>query len=119
MAQFLGRATIKIDGAVVETNKGASLDLGGVKRTAIVTGSKVGYAEELVPATVECETSLERGMSLETFRKLAGATVIFECDTGQSYVIRDAFVTDALNLKDGDGGNVAINISGAPAEEIL
>ncbi|SMF85924.1 Phage tail tube protein [Tistlia consotensis] len=118
MTQFLGRATIRVNGQVIETNKGASLDLGGTKRNPIVTGLKVGYAEETVPAMIECETSLAAGMSLEDWRNLVDATAIFECDTGQSYVIRDAFVTEAITLKDGDGGNVALKIAGPGAEEV-
>src|SRR3546814_732515 len=118
MTQFLSRATIRANGQVIETNKGASLDLGGGKRNPIVTGRKVGYAEETVPAMVECETSLASGMSLEAWRNLVDATIIFECDTGQSYVIRDAFITDAITLKDGDGGNVSLKFSGPGAEEV-
>lgn len=119
MAQFLGQATIRWDGNLIETNKGASLDLGGDKRNAIVTGRKIGYAIETVPATVECETSLEVGMSLDAIRKMTGAVVTYECDTGQRYIIRDAFVTDAITLKDGDGGNISIKIAGTSAEEVL
>ncbi len=119
MAQFLGRAKITANGTTIETNKGATLDLGGIKNNTVVTGTKVGRAEELVPATVECETSLEAGMSLEELRNLKEATVIFDCDTGQSYVIRNAFRTDTITMKDGDGGNVSLKVAGDPAEELM
>lgn len=119
MPQFLGRATIRANGTVIETAKGASLDLGGTKRNPVTVGRVVGYAEETVPAMLECETALRTGMSLETLRNLTGATVIFECDTGQRYVIRDAFTTEAITLKDGEGGNVALKIAGPGAEEVL
>lgn len=119
MAQFLGRAKITTNGTTIETNKGATLDVGGIKNNPVVTGSKVGRAEELVPATIECETSLAAGMSLEDLRNLKEATVIFECDTGQSYVVRNAFRTDTLTMKDGEGGNVSLKIAGDPAEELM
>jgi hypothetical protein len=119
MPQFLGRATIRANGTVIETAKGASLDLGGVKRNPVVTGRLVGYAEETVPAMVECETSLRSGQSLETLRNLTGATIIFECDTGQRYAIADAFLTDAPTLRDGEGGQVSLKFAGPGAEEIL
>ena len=118
MPQFLGRATIRANGQVIESAKGASLDLGGTKRNPVTVGRVVGYAEETAPAMLECETALARGMSLETLRNLTGATVIFECDTGQRFVIRDAFVTDTLTLKDGEGGNIAVKMSGPGAEEV-
>jgi hypothetical protein len=119
MPKFLGRATIRAAGAVIETAKGASLDIGGVKRNTVVVGRLVGHAEETAPSMVECETALGPGMSLDALRNLAGVTVVFECDTGQRYVINDAFLVDPPKMKDGEGGNVALNFSGPPAEETL
>ncbi len=116
--KFLGRATIRLNGQVYETAAGAQLDLGGTKRNTIVTGRKVGYAEETAPATITGTTSLMEGQSLEELRNLTDATVIFECDTGQSYVIREAFLTEPPTLKDGAGGEVTINIAGYGAEEL-
>lgn len=118
MTQFLGRATLRMNGQVIETAKGASLDIGGVKRNPVVAGRMIGWAEETVPAMIEAETSLMAGMSLEAIRDFRNGTAIFECDTGQRYVIADAFVTEAVTLKDGEGGNVTIRIAGLPAEEL-
>ncbi len=118
MPKFLGRAIIRANGLVIETAKGASLDLGGTKRNPIVAGRLVGYAEETGPAMVECETSLAPGMSLDSFRSMTDATVVFECDTGQRYVMADAFLTDPPTMKDGDGGNVTLKFAGPGAEEV-
>ncbi|TXH32524.1 MAG: phage tail protein [Rhodospirillaceae bacterium] len=116
--QFLGRATVRWNGNVIETNSGASLDIGGVGRDTIITGTRVGFAEKTMPAILSCETSLEPDMSLDELRNIDDATVQFECDTGQTYVIRNAFLTDTPVVKDGAGGNVTLNFSGPPAEEI-
>lgn len=118
MPQFLGRATIRANGQVIESAKGASLDLGGTKRNPVTVGRVIGFSEETMPAMVELETALARGQSLEWLRNLTGATVIYECDTGQRFVIRDAFVTEAITLKDGEGGNVAVKMAGPGAEEV-
>jgi hypothetical protein len=72
-----------------------------------------------MPAMCECETSLRSGMSLETFRNMAGVTLIFETDTGQRYVVNDAFLTDTPTMKDGEGGNITLKFAGPPAEEVL
>jgi hypothetical protein len=119
MPKFFGRATIRANGQVIETAKGASLDLGGTKRNVIVSGNLVGYAEETVPSMVECETSLREGMSLEALRHLTGATIIFEADTGQRYVIADAFITDPPNMRDGEGGQIPLKFAGPAAVEVL
>jgi len=50
---------------------------------------------------------------------LTDAVVVFECDTGQRYVINDAFTTDTPTLKDGEGGNVTLKMEGPGAEEVL
>jgi len=117
--QFLGRATISANGEQYDTVPGATLDLGGIKRNPITTGRRVGFSEEMVPAVLNCTVPLAAGQSLETIRNLRDATVIFECDTGQSYVIRNAFRVDTPTLKDGAGGEVTIVINGDPAEETI
>jgi len=117
--QFLGRATIRWNGNVIETNSGATLDIGGVTRDPIVTGMRVGFGEQTAPASLTCETSLMQGMSLDELRNITDATVMFECDTGQTYIIRNAFVTAPQTIKDGGGGNVTVNFAGPPAEETM
>lgn len=119
MPQFLGRATIRANGQVIETAKGATLDIGGTKANPVTVGRVVGWSEETVPAMVECETSLRPGMSVQALLRLRGITVIFECDTGQRYVLNDAFLTDTPTLKDGEGGNVTLKFAGPQAEEVL
>lgn len=119
MPKFLGRATLRMNGQVIETAKGAKLDPGGTKRNPIVSGRLVGYAEETVPAMIEAETSLAEDMSIEWIRNFKDGTVIFECDTGQRYIISDAFVTDPPSMEDGEGGKIPIKISGPPAEELM
>jgi len=118
MTQFLGRAEITLNGEVYDSAPGATLNLGGIKNNAKVYGNKVGRVEELEPATLTMEIPLAVGQSLATVRGLKDATVIFKADTGQSFIIRNAFRTDNISLKDGDGGNVAIAIAGDPAEEL-
>jgi hypothetical protein len=118
MPKYLGRATIRVDGQVYETSAGASLDPGGVKRNTQVYGQEVGYSEETAPSVLTCETKLDANTSIDTIRNIAAATVMFECDTGQSYVIKDAFLTQPPAFKDGAGGNVSLNFSGPPAEEM-
>lgn len=120
MPQFFGRATIRVNGEVIQTAKGATLDIGGTKRTAIkLSGGKVGYAEETESAKLEAETALEPGQSVAAIGRFVGAVVIFECDTGQRFVINDAFTTETPTLKDGEGGNVTIRMEGPAAEEVL
>ena len=120
MSQRHSMAYIKTDGRLLPTLPSPSIDLGGVERSPVVGNNSVlGFGEKVKEATLECEISLGEGMSLAELQKIKGATVTYEADTGQTYVIRDAFVTDTLKVTGGADGKVALKFSGQPAEEMV
>jgi hypothetical protein len=113
----LGVAKIKIDGELLESLPGAKIDLGGKERTA-VTGSFSlhGFAEKIKPAQVECEISLGPKTDLKKLSDIVGATIQFECDTGQTYVVNNAFNTVTAVVTEGEGGKIPLVFQGDPAE---
>lgn len=117
MPQVLGRAYIKVDGDLLRSNTGAKIDLGGVMRAAVVGNEMHGFSESVKEATVDCEISLAKGDSLEKIRNIADATITFECDTGQVYIVRQAFLTEPPVVSEGDGGKIELKFAGHPAEE--
>lgn len=120
MSQLLGRAWIKVDGDLLRSNDGAKIDLGGPVRDPVVGSHSVhGYAEKIKEATVECEISLAKGDSLETIRNITDAIITFECDSGQTYVVRQAFLTEPPVITEGEGGKVPLKFAGQPAEEMI
>lgn len=113
-------AYIKVDGELLRSLPGAKLDLGGKVRSSVVGASEVhGYSEAIKPAALECEISLVEGASLEKLRNITNATITFEADTGQTWIVRGAFTTETLNITAGEGGKVALKMEGQPAEEQL
>lgn len=118
MSQVFGKAFVKANGKMLRSMPGAKLDLGGMER-AVVKGSSAvhGYSESIKESSLECEIALARGDKLEDLRNLTDATITFECDSGQTYVIRDAFIVDTLSLSEGEGGKVPVKFAGQPAEE--
>lgn len=119
MAQRHSMAYIKVDGSLLATMPGAKLDLGGVTRTSVVGDNAVlGYAETPKPSMLECEISLGQGMSLAAMQNITDATLTYEADTGQTYVVRGAYVTETLGVTAGDGGKVTLKFEGQPAEEM-
>jgi hypothetical protein len=118
MARKLGRATLTVNGVYIETEAGAELDPGGVVGKEVRTGYGIHYAEELMPAVVKGVTTLGEGQSLEALRALLDVDVTFECDTGQVYLVRHAFQTAPPKVTDGEGGKIAIELTGEPAEEV-
>ncbi len=120
MSQTLSIAYIKVDGDLMRTLPGAKIKLGGKKREPVVGASSVhGFAETIEPSMVECEISVVPGYSVARLQAITGATVTFEADTGQTWVVRDAFCTETLEVTGGEGGKVALKFAGQPAEEML
>lgn len=117
MPMVHSRAYIKVDGALLTTLPGPKLKLGGDKRTPVVGNKVIGYTEQTEPAELECEVALTEGMSLAELKGIVDATVTYEADTGQTYVIRNAFVTDTIDLTASEG-KVALKFAGDPAEEM-
>lgn len=118
MPQLLGRAFIRSDGNTLRSNSGAKIDLGGIVRSPVVGNQVHGFSESIKEAMVECELSLAKGDSLEAYRHIAGAIITFECDTGQIYVVRDAWVVDPPVITEGEGGKIPLKFAGQPAEEV-
>lgn len=120
MAATHSMAYIKVDGALLRSLPGAKIDLGGKTRASVVGDNAIhGYSETIKPSMLECEISLTQGFSLEQLRNITGATVTYEADTGQTYVMADAFVTETINITAGEGGKVALKFEGQPAEEMM
>lgn len=98
-----GRAEIRIDGAVIPTENGAKLTLGGVKRNTEVHGGEMYYSEEETPATVDCVVNHTADVDLFKLANIAGATVMFTCNTGQKFLVRGAVTTEPPDLDAGKG----------------
>ncbi|MBI1407295.1 MAG: hypothetical protein GC145_14365 [Caulobacter sp.] len=116
--RLFGRATIRLDGQVLRTAKGSTLDIGGPVRTPVVdeSGNTVGFTEETQPSKLDCGVQMAEGVSLANIRSIEDATVTFDCDSGQSYLINHAFCTTPPVL--GGDGNAKTTFQGPPAEEI-
>lgn len=114
----LGIVFIKVDGALLESLPGASIDIGGVTRTPVVGGNQVlGFSEALKESTVECEISVGVGTSVANLGKIADALITFECDTGQVYNVAHAALAEPPKVS-ADGGKVPLKFFGQPAVEM-
>lgn len=119
MSQVLGRATIKYDGKVLLTEKGAKLNTGGVSRTGQAGDAGVyGYSEETKIPSLECVINVRKETSLLDLNKITDATVTFEADTGQTWIIKDAWVVDPTEVTSGEGGKVPVKFEGMSCEEM-
>ena len=119
MGKKLGKATIKIDGQVLESLPGARLDIGGHERTTVIGSNKVqGYYETPVQSQMECEVTVGQELRLASMRGWDNVTISFEVDTGQQYVVQGAWLTNTPEMTASEGGRVPLTFEGPPAEEM-
>ena len=116
--KITGRATISIDGVKHKTDEGATINVGGVTRKAVKNGKVIyGFQEEGVEPTLDCKIFHNKDLSLIELGKIDDATVFFETDTGQTLVLRNAFVTDPPSL-DAKSGLVDLKMSALSIDEL-
>ncbi|HEY9105221.1 MAG TPA: phage tail tube protein [Roseateles sp.] len=119
MAMTHSRVYIKVDGALIESQPGPKWKLGGSKRTPTLSNNKlVGYSETPEPGDLECEVAITAGMSLAQLKDITDATLTLELDTGQTYVGRNAFVTEVIEVTSGEGGKASLKFACDPFEEM-
>ena len=116
--QITGKAIVRVNGQEWRTEDGASLDVGGCKRNMKVGGGKVyGYNEETVEPKLECKMYHTREDDLTAIGKIVDATVMFESDTGDCYILREACVLEPAKLESKDG-SVSVSFSGTSCERM-
>lgn len=120
--KLFGEAEVRANGALLLTLPGATLDPGGVSRTPIEGATEIhGFASKPRPSKLECETSLRKGDSVTDVLAIEDGTITFRAkDTGQVWVIRNAWCDGENTITAGsDGGKVKYVFQGPAAEEIL
>lgn len=118
MAQFLGIVDIVWKGRNIPVEKGGKFKLGGIHNKPVVVGRKVGRAQEFMQSDIEAVTVLERGQKVkELYTAEEGELQVF-CDTGQTYVFPDAFLTDPREFTGDEGGKVTLKWSAGEYEEL-
>lgn len=116
--QVLGQVRVKVDGEVLETNGTSTIELGGPVRTAVRGDYQAGaFSEMTQESKVETNLLVKRGTMLGTLRAIDNATLTIETDTGQTFIIRGAYVADVISLTTSDG-TAQVVFQGPPAEEV-
>lgn len=115
--RITGIATIRADGQEYPSERGATLNPGGVNRNTKMAGKRVYYNEEPVAPTLQATVLHTEEMDLIEIGKMRGATVLFECDNGQDYMLTGAFVTAPPELNSSEG-TFSLNLAARTCERI-
>lgn len=119
MAQTLGIVDIVWRGRNIPVEKGAKIKVGGIKNNVVTYGRKAGRAQEFEPSEVTAITNLEAGQRWGNLWDPSEGELQVVCDTGQTFVFADAFLTDIPEITGGEGGKVELKWAGGSPEEIL
>jgi hypothetical protein len=117
MRRYFGIAEITVDGDLLESLPGAKLDTGGITRTPVRGDGKIGFAEARKEAMVECEISLGAQTDVAKLNNASDVTVVFKTDVGQSWILREAFLTEPLVITGGEGGKIPVKLAADSAEK--
>lgn len=113
--QLTGICLVRFDGKTLRSEDGATIDPGGKSRPSKVFGNFVGYTESTKQSSVEATCAHTADTDLIALGKIKNATVEFECDTGQIFVINGARVVEPPALT-GGGSGFKIKFEGPPAD---
>lgn len=119
MAQVTGIINITIDGAKMRTKENsATLDFGGESRSPITGNGRLhGFANKFMATKLEATLIHMGDTDVETINSYTDVTVQVETDTGITYQIAHAFVTEPCQLKEGEG-ELTLKMAGDKVTEI-
>ena len=117
--QTLGIIDIVWRGRNIPVKQGAKFKVGGIQNTAVTYGRKVGRAQEFMGSEVTATTNFERGQRFGALWDQAEGELQVVCDTGQTFVIGDAFLTERPEITGGEDGQMELKWMGSAPEEIV
>lgn len=116
MAHMTGRAFIHIGGMRLASKEGAKLDLGAMERTAEIGDAGVlGYKEKPTVPYVECTIAHDAGTRLDEFANMVDVNVMFDTDTGRSFVLNNAWRAGKVEMTNGE---VSLRFEGMSCQEV-
>jgi hypothetical protein len=111
-----GKMKIQSDGGFI-LSENAELDPGGDTYTSKTTedGKTHQMYEGTQPAMITFDKPMDENVDVIEIGKWKDKTITFEADTGQIYLIKNAFTVGTVKLKK---ESTAVEMHGDPAEKV-
>lgn len=120
MPQVLGVMQIFWRGREIPVETGATYRPAGMMQKPVSYGRRVGHAGEFAGGQCEATTNLEAGQSLAELLARGEGELQVICDTGQTFVHPDAFLSgDIPTVTGGEGGKIPLVWAFSEGEEVL
>lgn len=114
------KAKVTMNGEVLLARDGLNFDPGGMERAVQKSLGRVdGFSESPMESKLEFDFTVVRGVSLAQIRDAVDVTLVIELDTGQTWVMRNAWCASPPTLTAGGSAAGKVTFNGPPAEEIL
>jgi hypothetical protein len=115
-SQVTGKVKIELDGGVVESENEAELEPGGEINDSITHHKKTyRMAEADAPAVVKFKMPLTVDVDVVEIQGWKDKTLTFVADTGQRYLVRNAFTVGKVTH---GKGSTDVEMRGDPAEKV-
>lgn len=117
--QILGRAFIRVNGQTIPSMPStAKLSPGGVERSPVVGDfGYLGYSEKPVHGEMECDIAISSDTNIAALNSTTNASITFEGDTGQVWIMRGAALAVPVNVQSGDG-KASVRFVGSAIEQV-
>jgi hypothetical protein len=121
VVQSAGITTIIWGGTTYNVDsKSVSFAAGGLVNKAVMNGNQISMAQDSVtPSMCQVNLALLKGATFVGLKAFNGQELQVELDSGQTWTIDAAYITDDPKFKGGAGNNVTIKWQGAPATEVI
>lgn len=117
--QTLGVIDMVWRGVALDVEKGAKVIIGGWKQNPVLVQGKTKWAREYVASEITAMVPLNRGQDPNVLWAGGEGELQCNCDTGQSFIFPDAFLTNRPDMTGGEGGKMEVKWAGGIPETLL
>lgn len=111
-----GKVQLKVDGAIIQSENDAELDPGGeTYESKVIQGTTHRMSTQDAPSIVSFKLAMTEKTDVTEVSRWKDKTLTFIADTGQRYLIRDAFVVGRVkHMRE----SADVEMHGQPAERV-
>ena len=118
MARVTGRCEIRVNGVLLLSKKGASLQIGGEERKPIVEDQFHGWVGELMPAILTVTVTDRDDVKVEDLINVFEGTATFEAVDGKMYLVEELTAKGNPTVTAGEGAVELEYFGRGPATEL-
>lgn len=116
---MFGKAKVMADGQELLVNDKSKLTLAGFKNHTVKGPRVYGFAQEAMEAQVDMTIFVDANTDLDAINNMTDVTILFQCDSGQNYVLPHAWLCDPVAAESATtGGTVPLKFAAKTSEKI-